>query len=65
MVADSEFARLNCSELVQNVRWLDGKHVVFGKVTKGLDIVRKIENEKTDGQDRPLKPVMIADCGQC
>ena len=24
--------------------WLDGKHTVFGKVTKGLDIMRKMES---------------------
>ena len=35
--------------------WLNGKHTVFGKVTKGMDIVHKIENLKTDAHDRPLE----------
>ena len=42
---------------------LNGKHVVFGKVTKGQEIVDKIENLPTDQQDRPKQPVTIADCG--
>ncbi|CAL1280515.1 unnamed protein product [Larinioides sclopetarius] len=43
--------------------WLDGRHVVFGKVLKGMNIVRKIESSKTSSSDRPEKEVKIADSG--
>lgn len=43
--------------------WLDGRHVVFGKVIEGMDLVRKIEASKTNGNDRPLKEVKIAESG--
>ncbi|XP_028390728.1 peptidyl-prolyl cis-trans isomerase B-like [Dendronephthya gigantea] len=43
--------------------WLDGRHVVFGKVVQGMDVVRKIENSKTGANDRPTKEVVIADSG--
>jgi cyclophilin family peptidyl-prolyl cis-trans isomerase len=35
------------------------KHPVFGKVTQGLDIVKKIEKTPTDDGDRPVKPVQV------
>ncbi|XP_018329306.1 peptidyl-prolyl cis-trans isomerase 6 [Agrilus planipennis] len=43
--------------------WLDGRHVVFGKILKGMDIIRKIENSRTDGRDRPVEDVIIANSG--
>merc|ERR1719369_2469214 len=43
--------------------WLDGRHVVFGKVLGGMDVVRKVENNKTDGRDKPVKDVTIVACG--
>jgi len=48
---------------VKKTPWLDGRHVVFGKVVKGMDVVRKIENNPTASGDRPVKEVKIADCG--
>jgi cyclophilin family peptidyl-prolyl cis-trans isomerase len=43
--------------------WLDGKHVVFGKATGGLDVIDKIE--KVGSQSgRTSQPVVIKDCGE-
>ncbi|KAK2189453.1 hypothetical protein NP493_106g04041 [Ridgeia piscesae] len=43
--------------------WLDGAHVVFGRVIEGMDVIRKIEALETDNDDHPVKPVIIAKCG--
>lgn len=43
---------------------LDGKHVVFGRVVSGFDIVQKLENEAVDERDRPLRNILIANSGE-
>jgi len=43
--------------------WLDGKHVVFGKVLEGYGIVEKISEQETGEGDRPTHDVKITDSG--
>jgi len=43
--------------------WLDGRHVVFGKVLSGMKVVRKIEATETNPGDKPKKKVVVSDCG--
>merc|ERR1712142_488114 len=43
--------------------WLDGKHVVFGKVTDGMDVVKAME--KLGSQSgTPKAKIVISDCGE-
>ena len=43
--------------------WLDGKHVVFGSVTGGMDVVKKIESFGSQS-GKTSKKIVIAECGQ-
>lgn len=43
--------------------FLDGKHVVFGRVVEGMSVVRLIE-EVPSPQSKPKLPVTILECGQ-
>ncbi len=43
--------------------WLDGKHVVFGKVIEGQDVIQKIESYGSQS-GRTSRKIVIADCGQ-
>ncbi|KAF6259651.1 cyclophilin-like domain-containing protein [Scenedesmus sp. NREL 46B-D3] len=43
--------------------WLDGKHVVFGRVVQGLELVDRLQNLAVDRSGRPGQRVVIEDCG--
>jgi peptidyl-prolyl cis-trans isomerase B (cyclophilin B) len=51
--------------------WLDGKHVVFGKVVEGmgniylnLDVVKAIENGVMGPGDKPIEDVVVVSCSE-
>ena len=43
--------------------WLDGRHVVFGKVLSGMEVVKEIEDTPCLPGDKPKEDVKISDCG--
>jgi len=43
--------------------WLDGKHVVFGSVVEGMDVVKKVESYGTQS-GKTTKKITVSNCGQ-
>ena len=51
-------------QTAKNLQYLDGKHVVFGQVVEGMDIVKKVESFGSQS-GKTSKRIVVADCGQC
>jgi len=49
---------------MKRCKWLDCKHVVFGQVEDGWDVVKAIEKVGSDGLGTTSERVVIADCGE-
>jgi cyclophilin family peptidyl-prolyl cis-trans isomerase len=48
---------------IKKTPWLDNKHVVFGIIISGFDVIKKIETYETDDKDKPLQNIIIKNCG--
>ena len=49
---------------LKHIPWFDGRHVVFGQIINGMDIIKAIEDIETDKDDKPLKRINIINCGE-
>lgn len=49
--------------LFKETPWLDGRHVVFGKMIEGDSVLDKMEAVSMGASDRPKDEVTITDCG--
>lgn len=66
LLAISDIVPSNGSQFficTEKTSWLDGKHVVFGSVVEGLDVVKKVESYGSSSGSTKAK-ITIADCGQ-
>ncbi|KIM33133.1 hypothetical protein M408DRAFT_325954 [Serendipita vermifera MAFF 305830] len=44
--------------------YLDGKHTIFGRVSSGMQVLRRLGSVATDGQDRPKEEIKIHEAKQ-
>ena len=42
--------------------WLDGKHTIFGRISAGMSVIKRLGNVQTDARDRPSTTVRIVSC---
>eukprot|EP00759_Apiculatamorpha_spiralis_P044552 PhF_6_TR41530/c0_g1_i1/m.62918 len=48
---------------LNDLKWLDGKHVVFGRVVKGMEIIEAVGKVDRQRSDLPVVPIVITTCG--
>merc|ERR1712187_971950 len=47
-----------------DLKQLNGKHVVFGRVVEGMEVIDRVEAEAaSEGEGKPSLPVIVAACG--
>ena len=44
--------------------WLDNRHVVFGEVSSGYELIKDIEKRAGSGTGKPVVSVKIVNCGE-
>lgn len=44
---------------IKEAPWLNGKHTIFAKVTRGMDVVDRVSHLQTSKNNLPLKPVLL------
>ena len=47
----------------EQTSWLDGKHVVFGKVVEGMDVIKKVEGFGSRS-GKTSEKITVEDCGE-
>lgn len=50
--------------IFKQTKWLDGLHVVFGRVCKNIKLLDKLENADCNGGETPNHSIRIIDCGE-
>lgn len=59
MANRSRRPRAPLADLQAPTPFLDGKHTIFGRVSSGMQTVKRLEAVRTDNNDRPVEDIKI------